>query len=66
LQICLFLKNNLASLTQPVSLVESRLSHRLELLFNFCGNEVQTVNPTFYHLVKPYEAKQHIFLCEAK
>jgi len=31
------------------------------------GNEVKTVrNPTFYYLVKPGEAKQHIFLCEAK
>jgi len=26
-----------------LNLVESRLSHRLELLFNLCGNKVKTV-----------------------
>ena len=52
-----------------LSLGESRLSHRLELLFNLCGNKVKTVwnwNFYWYYLVKPDEAKKHIFSCEAK
>jgi len=41
-----------------LSLVESRLSHRLKMLFNLCGNKVKRMwNPTFYYLVKPDEAK---------
>jgi len=35
-----------------------RPSHRLELLFNLCGNKVKTMrNPTVSFLVKPDEAK---------
>jgi len=65
-----FLHNRVATLVESrlsLSLVESRLSHRLELLFNLCENKVKTMwNPTFYYLVKLDVAKQDIFLCEAK